>query len=78
MTAACAQYQPRMGGKRLPPMVVDYAYEIHDCPAWEVESNGIVAGGLIMLFGQGVHEEAGLNRCSRVTIGSSDQASIAR
>ncbi len=50
MESAYATYQPRMGGKRLPPMDVDYAAEIQNYPTWVVESNGSIVGGLIMVF----------------------------
>ena len=39
-----------MGGERLPPMDVDYADEIKNYPAWVVESEDRVVGGLIMTF----------------------------
>ena len=50
MELAYATYQERMGGKRLPPMEVDYLTEIQNYPTWVVESNGIILGGLIMVF----------------------------
>lgn len=52
MESAYATYQKRMGGKRLPPMDVDYLSEIQNYPTWVVESNGIIFGGLIMVFGK--------------------------
>ena len=50
MESAYSAYQERMGGKRLPPMEVDYFSEIRDYPTWVVESNGTVVAGLIMMF----------------------------
>ncbi len=50
MESAYATYQERMGGKRLPPMDVDYSSEIQNYPTWVVESNGSILGGLIMVF----------------------------
>ncbi len=53
MESAYAPYQERMGGKRLPPMNVDYAAEIENYPVWIVDSRGRVLGGLIMDFENG-------------------------
>ncbi len=53
MEAAYSTYEERMGGNRLPPMDVDYAAEIRDYPTWVAEANGVIAGGLIMLFEDG-------------------------
>ena len=39
-----------MGGLRLPPMDVDYLSEIENYPTWVVESEGMILGGLIMVF----------------------------
>ena len=39
-----------MGGVRLPPVDVDYLSEIKNYPAWVVESEGELVGGLIMVF----------------------------
>jgi len=50
MEAAYATYQQRMGGVRLPPMDVDYSSEIKSYPAWVVEAEGNILGGLIMVF----------------------------
>jgi ribosomal protein S18 acetylase RimI-like enzyme len=50
MASAYAGYQDRMGGARLPPMDVDYSSEIENYPAWVVESEGGILGGLIMVF----------------------------
>jgi len=50
MEAAYATYQQRMGGVRLPPMDVDYSSEIKNYPAWVVEAEGNILGGLIMVF----------------------------
>jgi N-acetylglutamate synthase-like GNAT family acetyltransferase len=50
MESAYATYQERMGGKRLPPMDVDYFSEIQNYPTWVVESKGMILGGLIMEF----------------------------
>jgi len=38
---AYATYQDRMGGKRLPPMEVDYACEIKDFPSWVADFQGL-------------------------------------
>ena len=50
MESAYATYQNRMGGERLPPMDVDYSWEIKNYPTWVVESEGNILGGLIMMF----------------------------
>jgi N-acetylglutamate synthase-like GNAT family acetyltransferase len=50
MASAYATYQERMGGKRLPPMDIDYLSEIQNYPTWVAESNGSILGGLIMVF----------------------------
>ena len=50
MESAYTSYQDRMGGKRLPPMDVDYSCEIRDFPTWVAEFNSSVVGGLIMMF----------------------------
>lgn len=50
MESAYSVYQERLGGKRLPPMDVDYASEIRDYPTWLAESAGEIVGGLIMVF----------------------------
>lgn len=50
MQSAYASYQDRMGGKRLPPMELDYAIEIRDFPTWVAEHDGNISGGLIMMF----------------------------
>lgn len=50
MQSAYASYQDRMGGKRLPPMELDYAIEIRDFPTWVAEHDGNISGGLIMIF----------------------------
>ena len=50
MGSAYASYQGRMGGKRLPPMDVDYSVEIRDYPTWVTELDGNIVGGLIMMF----------------------------
>jgi len=50
MESAYTAYQDRMGGIRLPPMEVDYLSEIKNYPAWVVESEGSILGGLIMVF----------------------------
>lgn len=39
-----------MAGVRLPPMDVDYSAEIKNYPTWVVEAEGIILGGLIMVF----------------------------
>jgi len=50
MESAYSAYQERMGGKRLPPMDVDYSSEIRDYPTWVAESKGYIVAGLIMMF----------------------------
>ena len=50
MESSYASYQVRMGGKRLPPMDVDYSTEIRDFPCWVAECDGTIVGGLIMMF----------------------------
>lgn len=50
MELAYSSYIERMGGKRLPPMDIDYALEIRDYPTWVVEHNGKIIGGLVMVF----------------------------
>ena len=50
MESAYAVYQERMRGERLPPMDVDYSTEIKNFPCWVIESDGIILGGLIMVF----------------------------
>ena len=50
MELAYTTYQDRMGGKRLPPMEVDYACEISDFPSWVAEFDDRIVGGLIMMF----------------------------
>ena len=50
MASAYSAYQERLGGKRLPPLEVDYSSEISDYPTWVAESNGSIIAGLIMIF----------------------------
>lgn len=50
MESAYATYKERMGGERLPPMDIDYSSEISNHPSWVVESEGVILGGLIMVF----------------------------
>jgi N-acetylglutamate synthase-like GNAT family acetyltransferase len=50
MKSAYAGYEERMAGVRLPPMGLDYASEIKDFPTWIAESDGMIAGGLTMIF----------------------------
>lgn len=52
MELAYAIYQPRLGGKQLPPMQANYAEEIKQYPCWVVESGGLVVGGLVMIFAE--------------------------
>jgi len=49
MHAAYQTYASRLNGKTLPPMHVDYIEEIRSYPVWVAESNGTVAGGLILM-----------------------------
>lgn len=53
MQSAYATYRERMGGRRLPPMDADYRAEIENYPAWVIESEGHIIGGLIMDFDNG-------------------------
>lgn len=50
MEMAYASYTDRMGGKRLPPMDVDYSSEIRDFPTWVAEYKETIIGGLTLLF----------------------------
>ena len=50
MESAYTAYQDRMDGMRLPPMDVDYLFEIKNYPSWVVESEETIRGGLIMSF----------------------------
>lgn len=51
MEAAYLAYQERLGGRRLPPMDVDYALEIRDNPTWiALSGTDDVIGGIIMTF----------------------------
>jgi len=50
MQSAYSIYQERMAGVRLPPMDVDYSAEIKNYPTWVVEAEGVILGGLIMVF----------------------------
>lgn len=50
MESAYSHYQKRMGGERLPPMDVDYLDEIEKYPCWVIDAEGIILGGLIMVF----------------------------
>ena len=50
MQSAYSTYQERMGGVRLPPMDADYLSEIKNYPAWVVESERSILGGLVMVF----------------------------
>ncbi len=49
MKAAYKIYTSRLGGKTLPPMMVDYKEEIRSFPVWIAESNGTLVGGLILM-----------------------------
>ncbi|NNG00750.1 MAG: GNAT family N-acetyltransferase [Desulfobacteraceae bacterium] len=50
METAYSFYMSRMGGKRLPPMDVDYSLEIKEFPCWVAEHEGKIIGGLIMMI----------------------------
>jgi GNAT superfamily N-acetyltransferase len=50
MESAYASYQQRMAGQRLPPMDLDYDAEIQDFPTWVAEREGVIGGGLTMVF----------------------------
>ena len=49
MQVAYMIYTSRLGGKTLPPMTVDYEEEIRSYPVWVAESDGTLAGGLILM-----------------------------
>jgi N-acetylglutamate synthase-like GNAT family acetyltransferase len=49
MQAAYKIYTSRLGGKTLPPMMVDYEEEIRSFPVWVAESDGSLVGGLILM-----------------------------
>jgi hypothetical protein len=53
MKLAYSYYQDRMGGMSLPPMDMDYSYQIKNYPTWVAEFNGNIIGGLIMMFEKG-------------------------
>ena len=53
MQSAYSIYRERMGGLRLPPVDVDYLSEIENYPTWVAESEGMILGGLIMVFENG-------------------------
>lgn len=53
-------YQSRLDGKRLPPMDIDYSAEIQNYPCWVVEQNGLIVGGLIMMFEKGYAQIANI------------------
>lgn len=50
MISAYSFYEQRMDGLRLPPMDADYEDEIKHYPTWVVEREGVIAGGLTMMF----------------------------
>lgn len=50
MYSAYAGYLDRMGGKRLPPMDLDYKCEIKNYPTWVAEYDGKLGGGITMIF----------------------------
>lgn len=50
MESSYATYLDRMDGERLPPMDVDYLFEITNYPTWVVTSEENIVGGLIMTF----------------------------
>ncbi|NIP53393.1 MAG: hypothetical protein GWN81_13760, partial [Phycisphaerae bacterium] len=47
--AAYRRYIPRLKGKTLPPLAVDYEAEIRAYPVWVAEFDGSLAGGLILM-----------------------------
>lgn len=49
MHAAYTRYIPRLKGKTLPPLTVDYEAEIRAYPVWVAEFDGNLAGGLILM-----------------------------
>jgi len=50
MQSAYKGYLPRMEGKRLPPMDIDYRDEIENYPTWVIDHQGTLVGGLTMMF----------------------------
>jgi N-acetylglutamate synthase-like GNAT family acetyltransferase len=42
-------YTSRLGGKTLPPLMVNYEEEIRSYPVWVAESDGTLVGGLILM-----------------------------
>jgi N-acetylglutamate synthase-like GNAT family acetyltransferase len=51
MELAYTPYLEPMNGRRLAPMDLDYLVEIRDFPSWVVQHEGMIVGGLIMIFG---------------------------
>ena len=51
MESAYTPYLERMNGIHLPPMDLDYSSEIRDFPTWVVQHEGMIVGGLTMVFG---------------------------
>ena len=49
MHASYLVYTSRLGGKTLPPMIVDYKEEIRTYPVWVAEFDGKLIGGLILM-----------------------------
>jgi len=50
MVRAYESYCERLDGRRLPSMDVDYGDEIDGYPSWVAVKDGVVGGGLIMVF----------------------------
>ena len=50
MQTAYKCYLPRLAGKRLPPLDIDYKDEINNYPTWVVDHEGQIVGGLTMMF----------------------------
>lgn len=50
MELAYEKYVERLGGKQLPPMLVDYKEEIASFPVWIAEEDNEVVGGLILMY----------------------------
>lgn len=50
MDKAYTKYLARLNGGTLPPLEIDYADEIANYPAWVIESQSKIIGGLFMAF----------------------------
>ncbi len=50
MIDSYSPYMERLGGRKLPPMEVNYGEEISKYPVWVAVAEGAIVGGLIMSF----------------------------